>query len=491
MKKILTALLLFASFGASAQTWKNFNASALQYKVIGIGDTIWRFTGYSGNKPFNPDGGGSADSSVFRTKNNSYSLAGMQTKLNGYVPTTRLVSTSNGVLGGGNLGSNLALSSDTTYNRTVANSLTLAQLQTKFNTKQGTITLTTTGSSGAATLIGNTLNIPQYTGGGGGSVTSVTSADGNITVANTTTTPVLTLNAGTSANQVVLRRSDAGLGWSYIYNWINTNPGGAPYDMQFFSGGTSSAGGYSFFTESGDLKASILANGNIQVKNLDTDGSAPSTSGTVRMVTTDGNGQLSFQAIPSGSGVSSVSAGLGMSFTTITSTGSVGVDTTVVRTVANSRTLAQTQTALNAKQATLVSGTNIKTVNGNSLLGSGDVTINSATSGTYSPTVSNIGNTSSLSATYAAYTRIGDIATADVIINFTTTNGGVDSQIAVTLPFDVCSNDAVTGVASVLASNEAGTVDYSDNTHVRVYFKANAATGARIAHIRFTYTVTD
>ncbi len=32
---------------------------------------------------------------------------------------------------------------------------------------QGALTLTTTGSSGAATLIGNTLNIPQYTGGGG------------------------------------------------------------------------------------------------------------------------------------------------------------------------------------------------------------------------------------------------------------------------------------------------------------------------------------
>lgn len=36
-----------------------------------------------------------------------------------------------------------------------------------FNAKQGAITLTTTGSSGAATLIGNTLNIPQYSGGGG------------------------------------------------------------------------------------------------------------------------------------------------------------------------------------------------------------------------------------------------------------------------------------------------------------------------------------
>jgi hypothetical protein len=33
---------------------------------------------------------------------------------------------------------------------------------------QGSLTLTTTGSSGAATLIGTTLNIPQYSGGGGG-----------------------------------------------------------------------------------------------------------------------------------------------------------------------------------------------------------------------------------------------------------------------------------------------------------------------------------
>lgn len=39
-------------------------------------------------------------------------------------------------------------------------------VQTQLNGKQGSLTLTTTGSSGAATLIGNTLNIPQYSGGG-------------------------------------------------------------------------------------------------------------------------------------------------------------------------------------------------------------------------------------------------------------------------------------------------------------------------------------
>jgi hypothetical protein len=40
--------------------------------------------------------------------------------------------------------------------------------QTALNAKQNTLTLTTTGTSGAATLVGSTLNIPQYSGGGGG-----------------------------------------------------------------------------------------------------------------------------------------------------------------------------------------------------------------------------------------------------------------------------------------------------------------------------------
>jgi hypothetical protein len=60
------------------------------------------------------------------------------------------------------------------------------------------LTLTTTGTSGAATLVGNTLNIPQYAGGGGGgTVTSVSVSPANGfagTVANPSSTPAITVS---------------------------------------------------------------------------------------------------------------------------------------------------------------------------------------------------------------------------------------------------------------------------------------------------------
>ena len=53
-------------------------------------------------------------------------------------------------------------------------------IDTGLNTKQDTITLTTAGTSGPATLIGATLNIPQYGGGGTGQITTYITGNGGV-----------------------------------------------------------------------------------------------------------------------------------------------------------------------------------------------------------------------------------------------------------------------------------------------------------------------
>lgn len=64
----------------------------------------------------------------------------------------------------------------------------VTNLTTDLAAKQATLSLTTTGSSGAATLVGATLNVPQYTGGGGGDM---------LLASTQTNTGSKTFNAGT------------------------------------------------------------------------------------------------------------------------------------------------------------------------------------------------------------------------------------------------------------------------------------------------------
>jgi hypothetical protein len=107
------------------------------------------------------------------------------------------------------------LSADwTTFNNKFSFSDTTSlNLTTRFASKQNNLTLTTTGTSGAATLVGATLNIPQYTAGGGGSgtVTSVgLTAPSIFTVSGSPVTTSGTLALTYSGNALPLANGGTG-----------------------------------------------------------------------------------------------------------------------------------------------------------------------------------------------------------------------------------------------------------------------------------------
>ena len=114
---------------------------------------------------------------------------------------------------------------------TISGSITESQvtnLTTDLAAKQASLTLTTTGTSGAATLTGATLNIPTYAAGSG-TVTnvSVITANGLAgTVATPTTTPAITLTTSVTGlvkgNGTALSAATSGTDYSAGTNALAT-----------------------------------------------------------------------------------------------------------------------------------------------------------------------------------------------------------------------------------------------------------------------------
>jgi hypothetical protein len=75
--------------------------------------------------------------------------------------------------------------------------------QTALNAKQDTLTLTTTGTSGAATLVGATLNIPQYSGGGSSNFSVISISATNSTAVTGTTANAIVSSILVPANTFV------------------------------------------------------------------------------------------------------------------------------------------------------------------------------------------------------------------------------------------------------------------------------------------------
>lgn len=270
----------FTLLGSSATTPEgitNGTAIDIYYTSVGIPETVLTITDRLAIRVYVTHSGRTI---TLHTEDNHLSeiittFSNGLTALNGLTKQTQYLAV-------GTSGTDFAISSsvDThTFNLPTASATNRGALSSAnwstFNNKQNAITLTTTGSSGSSTFIADVLNVPTYTlsGLGGvptsrtitingtsqdlsadrtynvGTVTSVaaltlgtTGTDLSSTVANGTTTPVITLNVPTASasNRGALSAAD----------WTTFN-GKAASNATFTLGSTSIALGSTTTTIAG------------------------------------------------------------------------------------------------------------------------------------------------------------------------------------------------------------------------------------------------
>jgi hypothetical protein len=259
---------------------------------------------------------------------------------------------------------------------------------------------------------GNTLTKTTLTAGSGvtisngaGSITISATGSGGTVTAVTATTPILS-SGGTTPDISIPAATTSVSGYLTSTDW-NTFNGKQPAGTYVTSITVTSSNGLAGTVTSGATPAITLSTsitgilkGNGTAISAATSGTdyAPATSGSAILY---GNGAGGFSNVTIGTGVSfaggTLSAtGSGGTVTSVTGTAPVvssggatpAISMAAATTSVNGYLTSTDWTTFNGKQAALVSGTNIKTVNGTTLLGSGDVgTITYAYGGTGQTTV--------------------------------------------------------------------------------------------------------
>ena len=195
----------------------------------------------------------------------------------------------------------------TTWGSITGTLSTQTDLQSALDAKQNTLTLTTTGTSGAATLVGSTLNIPEYAGGGGG-VTSVTGTAP--VVSSGGTTPAISMAAATTSVNGYLTSTD----WTTFNNKL-TSVSGDPLPVL---SGNLDVNTNSIVSNGGqDIKITPDAAGNVVLDGI----KYPQADGTGgQVLQTNGAGQLSFATVGGSGTVTEVTTNAPLSVTNGTTT---------------------------------------------------------------------------------------------------------------------------------------------------------------------------
>jgi hypothetical protein len=331
------------------------------------------------------------------------------------------------------------------------------KVQNQLNGKQGTITLTTTGSSGAATLIGSTLNIPNYGGALTGYVTLDTTQ--TITGIKTFANGAIKLAAASTAKALNLENIGGLASTSPTENYFGFNVNNDIY----FSNGNSSSGIFSF------------TNTNLRTYTL------PDASGTIALVGGAGVGTVtSVAALTLGTTGTDLSSTVANGTTTPVITLNVpdasatarGVITTGAQTIAGAKTLTG---ALVGTTGSFASSGGSDTFSINHSSGSGialNITKGGNGEGIYVNKTSGSGNAVTIIGTLNATTLVKSGGTSS---EFLMADGSVNTSVSPTGAYLPLSGGTLTGaLAGTSATFTAATtgtqiiINGADTTNQRL-----------------------
>lgn len=122
---------------------------------------------------------------------------------------------------------------------------------------------------------------------------------------------------------------------------------------------------------------------------------------------------------------------------------------------------------------------------------------NAVSSGTYTPTLTNVTNVTGLALQKASYTKIGNVITVNTSFSFNITSASVNSQFTITLPINRTSASSFNmGSGSVVSSNTPNNLypcvlTSGSTSNVTVYFVPTATASSYSGSVSFQYLTTD
>jgi hypothetical protein len=341
-----------------------------------------------------------------------------------------------------------------------------------FNGKQGAISLTTNGTSGAATLVGTTLNIPQYSsGGGGGTVTNV-SGTAPISVTNGTTTPAITIIQATASASGYLSSTD----------WSTFNGKGSGTVTSV--GGTGSVNGITL-TGTVTSTGNLTLGGSLSNVSLSTQvtGTLPigngGTSATTKATAFDALSPMSVAGDIIYGGASGTGTRLGV--------GSAGQVLTVVSGAPAWSALTLSSPSVTGNLTFSTSDAGVIFNKSGALVNS---TLNDYEEGTWTPIFTRAGSapTVSYAARQGRYTKIGRLVYISVIVSVISQSGGSGNYAIQGLPFPPASLESE--AIGMAVSNSAGITlsgAYLTMTPIQstfgIYFSQNYVNGTTSSYL--------